>query len=770
MAARKDAEPAKKRSSVFGLSAARSKSKSDLAPVAADAVVKSEGFAPSAAAVASVATPEGSPIVTRTRRSMSVANLKDKLVGKSEYRRSIGESATLKQAIADKDMEAAGVGSNAANTSPGVASDKTRLRRQISEKFSRSSIAAKSAAAAEGEPARSRAGSNTPALAKPLAAATAAAAAAAVAEEPAAPRFLARPAASIPEREALLTALSSCVVNLTRMLGSTNKAARMLGQEPRSRSSSNAQVPVGAPASQQPAASDSGAVLECAGQLGEAIAVLSSRMYEPGGATLARETLSRVKALEDVLSPLFERSEDGREWREVYRRFGNSVLRLLAALEAHLRDPESAALSLRVRTVLDELHGAGYYLKAFLSGVLVDAGCEQVFLACSQSLFQLGNAAVTKLVSGGGAGGGSAPPLLQVRQLAEALAELRLSAVVLSPVMCCRDASTQLLAQCAECEAAIARVEEELPGAAKLASLARSKQLAGELQCVVRTAVSAVRVRIQANTVNVVALLPMAETVTAMLQSSNVNLAELRPLLSQLSGACDSVRGGLLTGSKIQSSVWAEVHAHQKRVLADAMFCERATRPLLGAAEEQAAVARDDALDAMLVSAIRLSCNVKSFVAQYVCSNVSDADNLAAACSLVATSAARQRARGLLAASWNAVAAVEGQLRSVGDSETQKQLFKVVKRVGAACRSVAIALDVLEGLREPRSSADPSWQQLDPTAQLTQLPAIWDGPSGALIEAAKELLAILSGGTLPGEVVVALLPVCDQLSSSLASE
>ncbi len=80
-------------------------------------------------------------------------------------------------------------------------------------------------------------------------------------------------------------------------------------------------------------------------------------------------------------------------------------------------------------------------------------------------------------------------------------------------------------------------------------------------------------------------------------------MATLRPLISKLSALSDLVRGDLVPANKVRSflltplptvstqlmlpvvqvqgSLWAEVSAHHKRVLADAMYADKSGRPLM---------------------------------------------------------------------------------------------------------------------------------------------------------------------------------------------
>jgi hypothetical protein len=130
----------------------------------------------------------------------------------------------------------------------------------------------------------------------------------------------------------------------------------------------------------------------------------------------------------------------------------------------------------------------------------------------------------------------------------------------------------------------------------------------------------------------------------------------------------------------------------------------------------------------------------------------------------VAAGNARHRTRALLAAVWTAMAAAEAQLRSISTPEAQRLLFGAISKAGAACHEVALALDELEGVREP-GAAPSAWQQCSPVAQLAQLSTVWDGPNSRLNDAARELGVAFAADGIPPEVGEALLPHSSNLKS-----
>jgi hypothetical protein len=183
-----------------------------------------------------------------------------------------------------------------ANAATGEGSTPT-LRRQISEKFSRSAIAKAPAAKSEAA-ARSRANtSNAVPVYHPVEVH------AVVVDSSSEPKTLAKPGG---DRDALVNTLASCATNLSRLLGSSSsKASRMLGDTGRARASSMN-------AGQNPG--EATAVLEAAVQLGAAVANLTSKLNE---AALVREVLAKYKAFDEIVLPLADKME---EWREVKSR------------------------------------------------------------------------------------------------------------------------------------------------------------------------------------------------------------------------------------------------------------------------------------------------------------------------------------------------------------------------------------------------------------------------------------------------------------------
>lgn len=202
------------------------------------------------------------PKLGRTRRSLSVANLRDRISGKSDQRKSMGTSTSdaIPQVEAAPPVGEVLVG----RLRSGSKADLSGVPRGDEERVV-------TVAASAGEVKKT----------------------------------LARPA---DDSEALLAALSSCSASLARALGSSSKAARLLGGAAGTRGRAGS-------ASAGQTTGEAAAVLEAAVALGEAVASLTSRLGDsPGAAACAREVLARYKMLDDALVPLGEKAE---EWREV---------------------------------------------------------------------------------------------------------------------------------------------------------------------------------------------------------------------------------------------------------------------------------------------------------------------------------------------------------------------------------------------------------------------------------------------------------------------
>ncbi len=416
------------------------------------------------------------------------------------------------------------------------------------------------------------------------------------------------------------------------------------------------------------------------------------------------------------------------------------MLKLLTNLEAYARDPDSKVAAVRVRTVLDEMQGIGNYVKGLVSGVITDLGCEQCLLAMAQSCFVQANASVAQLLRGSRLDE-------NVARLAAAVSELRLSVVVLSPIACSRDAGEQLLVQTKECRGLVAVMLPFCP------TLARLDRLLSDLECLVRTSVSVSRLKMQSNTANIAQLLLLSERLVAGLQSrssSSVAVRQLMPSLIQLSSACEAVRSGLLPASKV-SAAWAECHGHQKRLLADAMILERAARPLLAEQDQPAlnGTVLEDALDALLVSSIRLSASAKNFFTLYVAPSCSTAESFVAACEVVTAGAARHRHRAILAAILSLASVVEAKMKELPSAAAQKTAFSAILQALDGCHSFLLVLDELEGGYSPSA-----WQMEGPEAQVAALKTLFDPAASLLIENATKFVASLADESMfPAEIV-----------------
>lgn len=480
-------------------------------------------------------------------------------------------------------------------------------------------------------------------------------------------------------------------------------------------------------------------ILEAASFLGESVSMLMTSLEERSSILWARETVARLKALEGVMKPEYDRPDDGKDWKESFRRFSTGVYRVFTALEEHLKNWESPLLRARVRGSLDELQGAGYFVKGLVASVLVDTSCEDILTNTMQSVVYWLNMASTKLLK---ETSGKVPDVL--RGLIDGVDSLRLAVMVVASVSCTREGRMALGHRIRACisanDAVIAHVEQNFSEsvAPKLgASFRRLRNALQDVEYAVRTSISAVKVKIMSNTDTIVKLLGTSEKLVMMLQRStdSSSLSNVRDPVSQLSSYCEGIRGGLLSASKVQHTVWSEVHAAQKKVLADAMLCERAGRPFLSADEVQGN-ARETAVDALLLSTIRLVASIKSFLATHVVSDTSP-DSLTAAGVLISAAMSRVHARALLAKTLFVCTSLESQLHRVS-GESQRRLFIAIGTAFGACHDVLNALDVLDGVHM-RLSDVPDWQRLLPTEQLIVLPLLWNVHRQTLIDTADNL-------------------------------
>lgn len=336
-----------------------------------------------------------------------------------------------------------------------------------------------------------------------------------------------------------------------------SKAARMLGSErtsgTRSRSGSVAVANV-----------DLVGVADVGSALGHALAVMLARLFAGASAVKwLREGAAKLRELDDLIRSEYERPDDGREWKALYRRFAVGFVNLLAALEALVRDWHSATLRRALRLALEELQSAGYYVKAFFGGVLVEPCAEQALLsAMAGAKFACANAQgkVAALVPG-------APEAVvsEMRKLADAVLELRLVVVILSSVASTREAGDVIGARCQRAHSALGRLEAAISGSQSeavarkvLVTLRRVADSLDEVQWATQTAVSIVRVRILANSTNVVRLLDVACGLTERLQIQPPPSGEqLRPQMAALSTVLEALRTGLLPTAKV-SACWSE--------------------------------------------------------------------------------------------------------------------------------------------------------------------------------------------------------------------
>lgn len=80
---------------------------------------------------------------------------------------------------------------------------------------------------------------------------------------------------------------------------------------------------------------------------------------------------------------------------------------------------------------------------------------------------------------------------------------------------------------------------------------------------------------------------------------------------------------GLLPSAKVASTMWADVNAFQKRIVADAMYAERCGRPLISDAP-----CTEDQMDSMLVATVRLASTARSFVVAHISGEAFAADEV----------------------------------------------------------------------------------------------------------------------------------------------
>jgi hypothetical protein len=199
------------------------------------------------------------------------------------------------------------------------------------------------------------------------------------------------------------------------------------------------------------------------------------------------------------------------------------------------------------------------------------------------------------------------------------------------------------------------------------------------------------------------------------------------------------------------TTAWTECYTQQKRLLADAMVCERAARPFLSSETEPMGASREDAIDALLVSAIRLCASVKSFFVAFVAPTASSADSFSAACSIVEKGAARHKHRTLLAALLVIIGAVESRLKDISDNGTKRVLFGSLSIAGEGSHVFVEALDVLEsGYGTPSQ-----WQLAGPEEQLALLPKTFDSAGAGLVASARALAKVLSEVQVSAEVAEA---------------
>lgn len=169
---------------------------------------------------------------------------------------------------------------------------------------------------------------------------------------------------------------------------------------------------------------------------------------------------------------------------------------------------------------------------------------------------------------------------------------------------------------------------------------------------------------------------------------------------------------------------------------------ERLARPFLAPDPDQPAlvgVAREDAIDALLVAAIRLSASAKNFVLQYVAPSCSTSESFAAACQVVSLGASRHRHRALLASVLAVVGAVEARIKELPGAEAQRIAFVSLLAASDACHNFLLVLNDLEGGYIPSP-----WQQLGPEAQMEALPNMFNPVASSLKEAAASLIRVLS--------------------------
>ena len=544
---------------------------------------------------------------------------------------------------------------------------------------------------------------------------------------------------SIPDKDSLIEALVHSVANLERSNGSkgnameTSKAARMLGAPAAGRSRSG---------SVAGGVGDTTAVLEGATALGRSVGLLMAKLYTGGAVAGVRDTLAKTRALDELLVTLYDRPEAGTEWRELNLRFVGGIVKLFVALELHVRNAEAVVPRVQVRKALDEMQGAGHYLKALLNGMLVTSSAERSLLVLNDAMYRMTVATVEQLES-------KANQTL----LADNLSELHLSIRIFSPIVTCKEPSSYLIGHCLKCEELLKR----LASSSDLKSLTivllnRLVIFVEDLRLTISTAPSSLALKVEKNTLCALKFSDLFEQLTVLLQKSQ--LTSLKLLLQQVSETCDDFRAGLKMGSKIQSSAWSEIHAHQKRILADAMACERSGRPVLVAQELKAQPDADN-VDTLLMGSIRVAASVKGLLEVYLTSE--ELDNVVlrdAFCSLAVEAQSRIEVWVQMARLIEWLGAVGKALAHLRDATIRQKLFVAMEAGYKAVHDALRARDILEG---HQGSA---WQSMDPKSRLDELDSVWIGPRDRLLAEVTGFAAVCEKHRthLPDKVA-AMLPV-----------
>lgn len=394
-----------------------------------------------------------------------------------------------------------------------------------------------------------------------------------------------------------------------------------------------------------------------------------------------------------------------------------------------------------------------------VSGVLTDPSTEQILLYCTQYSVEAGLKVIAKISDSNArmsnrlsasladltsmSSAGNYPEILN---LASAISDLRVAVTVLSPIACANEAAAILFERSADCASSARRLKGSLSdvrSTGERASLDRFIESLSNVDKCVRLSLSVVRGRLLVGTMHIVNMWAISDRLSAALENaSNVPPEDvIRDSMQTLVTVCEASRAGMLAGAKGQVSQWSDVLGAQKRVLAEAMYCERCGRPFLGETE-LSKQDREQALDAMFLAAFRLRSTTQAFLGQHVAPEeaLSSPQAIRYIGQLVESSVARLKFRRVVALTLALALAVNNALKRVQDETVQRNLFRASLEASNASFALLFIYDQLDGSYATKDSA-PEWQRLGPERQVERLQGgLWD--TSALIDTASALVAI----------------------------